>query len=114
MFIFIGGLQDASLIDKHLVTFFVPFLPLEREHIRGCIKQQLQINLDNDEYEYELSDDDIINRVLNLIEFTSLTSFEYSPSGCKKVQQKLNYIFESIRPTLKRTKKSKEDFHDIL
>jgi len=51
---------------------------------------------------------------LNLIEFTSSTSFEYSLSGCKKVQQKLNYIFETIRPTLKRTKKSKENFDDIL
>jgi len=102
------------LVDKHLVTFFVPFLPLEREHIRSCIKQQLQINLDNDKYEYEYSEDDIINRVLNSIEFTSSTSLEYSLSGCKRVQQKLNYVFESIRPTLKQTKKRIENSDDIL
>jgi hypothetical protein len=102
------------LVDKHLVTFFVPFLPLEREHIRDCIKQQLQINLDNDKYEYEYSEDDIINRVLNSIEFTSSTSLEYSLSGCKRVQQKLNYVFESIRPTLKQTKKRIENSDDIL
>ncbi len=102
------------MVDKHLVTFFVPFLPLEREHIRDCIKQQLQINLDNDKYEYEYSEDDIINRVLNSIEFTSSTSLEYSLSGCKRVQQKLNYVFESIRPTLKQTKKRIENSDDIL
>jgi len=104
------------LIDRHLVTFFVPFLPLEREHIRSCIRQQLQINLDNDKYKYEYSEDDIINRVLNLIEFTSSSSssLEYSLSGCKRVQQKLNYVFESIRPTLKRTEKPIEHSDDIL
>ncbi|CAF1092029.1 unnamed protein product [Rotaria sp. Silwood1] len=111
-----GGLQSASLIDRHLVTFFVPFLPLERIHIHGCIKRQLQIILDNDEYEYELSEDDIINYVLNLIEFisSSFSSLEYSVSGCKKVQQKLHYIFESLQPTLKKTKKRTEDFDDLL
>jgi len=107
-------LRHASLIDRHLVTFFVPFLPLEREHIRSCIERQLGIILANDVYEYELSTDDIINRVLNLIEFTSSSSVEYSVSGCKKVQQKLNYVFESIRPTLKKTKKEIEDSDDIL
>ncbi|CAF3524129.1 unnamed protein product [Rotaria sordida] len=108
-----GGLQSASLIDRHLITFFVPFLPLERIHIRGCIKRQLQIILDTDEYQYDLSEDDIINHVLNLIEFTS-SSLEYSVSGCKKIQQKLDYIFESLQPTFKKSKKQIEDSDDLL
>jgi len=109
-----GGLQYASLIDKHLVTFFVPFLPLEREHIRNCIEQQLEIMLDSDRYEYEFSQDDVIDRVMNLLEFTSSSSLEYSVSGCKRVQQKLNYVFESIRSTLKRTEKLTKDSNDEL
>ncbi len=116
MFLYcIGGFQHASLIDRHLVTFFVPFLPLEREHIRSCIQQQLEIILENDQYEYEYSEDDVINRVLNLIEFTSSSSsLEYSQSGCKRVPQKLVYVFESIRSTLKRTEKPKKDSDDLL
>ncbi len=110
----IGGLQHASLIDRHLVTFFIPFLPLEREHIRVCIQQQLQLMLSTDKYEYEYSEDDIVNRVLNLIEFTPSSSFEYSVSGCKRVPQKLIYIFESIRSTLKRTEKPQKEFDDEL
>ncbi len=104
------------MIDRHLVTFFVPFLPLEREHIRSCIQQQLEIILENDQYEYEYSEDDVINRVLNLIEFTSSSSssLEYSQSGCKRVPQKLIYVFESIRSTLKRTEKPKTDSDDSL
>jgi hypothetical protein len=96
------------------VSFFIPFLPLEREHIRICTQQQLQIILDNDEYEYKLSENDIINRVLDLIEFTPSSSLQYSLSGCKKVQQKLNYVFESIQPTLPRTKKKSDEFNDEL
>jgi hypothetical protein len=102
------------LIDRHLVTFFVPFLPFEREHVRGCIERELEIILDKDEYEYVLSKDDIVNRVLNLIEFTSSSFVEYSVSGCKKVHQKLDYIFETIRPSLTKTKKPSTDFDDIL
>ncbi|CAF1517171.1 unnamed protein product [Rotaria magnacalcarata] len=111
-----GGLQSASLIDRHLVTFFVPFLPLKREHIRVCISRQLAIVLEHDEYEYELSVDDIINSVINLIEFTraSSSSLEYSLSGCKKVQQKLHYIFESMQSALKKTKKKLYDSDDLL
>ncbi|CAF3960307.1 unnamed protein product, partial [Adineta steineri] len=78
-----GGLRQASILDRYLVTFFVPFLPLEREHIRNCIERQLEINLENDDFEYELSKNDIINRVMNLIEFStsSSSSLEYSVSG---------------------------------
>lgn len=112
---YIGGLARVSLIDRHLVTFFVPFLPLEREHIRGCIKQQLQIILENDAYEYELSVEKIINSVLGLVEFNrSPSNLEYSLSGCKKVQQKLNYVFENIRSTLTKRKKLKEEDNDDL
>ncbi|UJR36958.1 hypothetical protein I4U23_029666 [Adineta vaga] len=103
-----GGLQHAALVDRHLVTFFVPFLPLERKHIKNCIRQQLEIILDNDIYEYELSEEKIIDEVLNLIEFKT-SSLEYSVSGCKKISQKLDFIFERIRPTLKKTKKQIDD-----
>lgn len=104
-----GGFQHASLIDRHLVTFFVPFLPLEREHIRGCIRQELQIMLQNEQYDYEFSEDDVINGVLNLLEFTSASSFQYSVSGCKRVHQKLNFVFENIRSTSKRKEKLLDD-----
>lgn len=31
-----GGLWRTSLIDKNLVDFFVPFLPLEYKHVVQC------------------------------------------------------------------------------
>lgn len=35
-----GGLYKSRIIDKVLVDYFVPFLPLERGHIISCIKVQ--------------------------------------------------------------------------
>lgn len=104
----LGGFQYALLIERHLVTFFVPFLPLERVHIRDCILQQLKILLKNEQDQYEYFEYDIVDRVLQLMEFTPSSSFEYSKSGCKRVQQKLNYIFEIIRSTVKQKKISVE------
>lgn len=90
------------------MTFFVPFLPLEREHIRVCIVQQLHILLNNEHDQYEYSEEEIVDRVLNLMEFTRSSSFEYSTSGCKRVQHKLHYVFESLRSTLTRKKSDDE------
>jgi hypothetical protein len=110
----LGGLWHSSLIDRYLVSFFVPFLPLEREHVRLCVVKQLRVMLDEDDYEYPLSTNDFIDHVTDLIEFSSSTTFAYSLSGCKKVHQKLNYAFEHLRRTLPKTKKSREEFHDQL
>jgi hypothetical protein len=93
----LGGLWHASLINRHLVTFFVPFLPLERSHIRTCIRRQLELSNEDDEQKYKISDNDIVDRVLDLIEFAPPDSLLYSVSGCKKVQQKLDYVLEGNR-----------------
>ena len=99
-----GGLWHASLINRHLVTFFIPFLPLERVHIRECTQRQLTLARQSDEYEYKLSDNDIINRVLDLIEYSPPDTLLYSVSGCKKVEQKLGFILEGIRSKRDKTK----------
>ncbi len=94
---FLGGLWHASLIDRHLVSFFVPFLPLERPHVRTCIQRQLDREYKTTEYKYKISSNEIVNRVLDLIEFSPPDTLLYSVSGCKKVQQKLDLILESNR-----------------
>ncbi|CAF4419316.1 unnamed protein product, partial [Adineta steineri] len=92
-----GGLWHASLINRHLVDFFVPFLPLERSHVSTCIQRQLAIVREHEEYQYKLSDNDIVAKVLDLIEFSPPDAQLYSVSGCKKVSQKLDFILEGIR-----------------
>jgi hypothetical protein len=97
----LGGLWHASLINRHLVTFFVPFLPLERSHVRICIQRQLEREHLNSKYQYKISDNDIIDQVLDLIEFSPPDLLLYSVSGCKKVRQKLDFILETNRVLIK-------------
>lgn len=69
--------------------------------------------LQDDSMIYEFSQTEMIDRVLDLIEMSS-SSFVYSISGCKQVQQKLNYVFESVRPSLVKIEKKTEIVHDQL
>lgn len=97
----IGGLWHASLINRHLVSFFVPFLPLERQHIRTCAQRLLEHEHESTKHQYKISDTEIIARVLDSIEFSPSDTLLYSVSGCKKVQQKLDFILESNRKEVK-------------
>lgn len=35
-----GGLQKASIIESHLIDHYIPFLPLEKEHVKKCIIEE--------------------------------------------------------------------------
>ena len=35
----LGGLQNADLIQKSLIDMYVPFLPLEKSHVKLCIRE---------------------------------------------------------------------------
>lgn len=37
-----GGLQKASLIEAHVIDHFIPFLPLEKMHIRKCLEAEFR------------------------------------------------------------------------
>lgn len=37
-----GGLKMSRLIDRHMIDYFIPFLPLERRHIIMCFKDYLK------------------------------------------------------------------------
>ena len=38
------SLKDSLLISKALIDHHLPFLPLERNHVRRCIKNAIQVN----------------------------------------------------------------------
>jgi hypothetical protein len=35
-----GGLHHSTVIEKSLVDHFVPFLPMERRHVRQCVQAE--------------------------------------------------------------------------
>ena len=79
------GFWHSSLIEKHLIDYFIPFLPLERSHIKMCAKADL-----------ELKGYRVTERILNSVADEMLYSPDdlkvFSKSGCKKVSSKVDYI----------------------
>lgn len=41
MYLCTGGFYRSDLIRSHLIDHYVPFLPLEKEHITKCIHVEL-------------------------------------------------------------------------
>ena len=78
------------MIDKNLVSAFVPFLPLEREHVKGCIH-------DNATAKHITLNDDEVNAIADELEYFPADKLLFSSSGCKRVDEKVNLYWRSRR-----------------
>ncbi|KFM81465.1 Torsin-1B, partial [Stegodyphus mimosarum] len=38
-----GGLQHSEIVEKNLIDVYVPFLPLEKKHVKQCIIDELKM-----------------------------------------------------------------------
>ncbi|XP_058861601.1 torsin-1A-like isoform X1 [Acipenser ruthenus] len=79
-----SGFWHTSLIDKNLVDFFVPFLPLEIKHVRMCVKEELKSR-------NKKPDKDIVNAVVEEMTYFPKEEKIFSDKGCKTVEKKLDY-----------------------
>uniref|UniRef100_A0A3B5LVJ6 Torsin-1A C-terminal domain-containing protein n=1 Tax=Xiphophorus couchianus TaxID=32473 RepID=A0A3B5LVJ6_9TELE len=79
-----GGFFHTSLIDKNLVDFFVPFLPVEEIHIVQCAMAEMKArNLRPNR--------DVANKVARDMIYFPKDERVFSSTGCKTVQHKLNF-----------------------
>uniref|UniRef100_A0A1I8JH06 AAA domain-containing protein n=1 Tax=Macrostomum lignano TaxID=282301 RepID=A0A1I8JH06_9PLAT len=79
-----GPLRKSDLLKHHLVSRFIPFLPLERLHVTECIKDYLKLH-----YPDWLYGSDFIERVLNKLVFVPEREKFFSSTGCKRVADKV-------------------------
>ena len=79
------GFWRSSLIEKHLIDYFIPFLPLERSHIKMCAKADLELK------GYRVTER-ILNSVADEMLYFPDDLKVFSKSGCKKVSSKVDYI----------------------
>lgn len=81
-----GGLQNTELISRDLIDAAIPFLPLEKKHVKACIRRQLKSNQEqanahpDAEKAREFTDADI-EELAEKINYNKI----FSTSGCKKV-----------------------------
>lgn len=73
-----GGLQHARPIEHGLIDHFVPFLPLERRHVRQCIEteyKRLRVNPTE-------------QQINALFQFVTFERQVFAKNGCKKITKK--------------------------
>ncbi|XP_067948856.1 torsin-1A-like [Watersipora subatra] len=84
-----GGLKDSRLITSNLISHYIPFLPLEKRHVRQCINEELMKR----DVEFKKRDE-LIEEVISQLSFTPEDVELYSTSGCKRVSAKIDRIME--------------------
>uniref|UniRef100_UPI00398EF602 torsin-1A-like n=1 Tax=Pristiophorus japonicus TaxID=55135 RepID=UPI00398EF602 len=79
-----SGFWHTSLIDKNLVDYFVPFLPLEYKHVKLCVREELKAR------GYE-EDEHIITEIADEMTYFPESEKIYSDKGCKTVATKVDF-----------------------
>ncbi|KAF3821011.1 hypothetical protein GH733_011164 [Mirounga leonina] len=82
-----SGFWHSSLIDRNLIDYFVPFLPLEYKHLKMCIRVEMQAR------GFEI-DEDIVTKVADEMTFFPKEERVFSDKGCKTVFTKLDYYYD--------------------
>ncbi|GFY66596.1 torsin-1B [Trichonephila inaurata madagascariensis] len=73
----------SELVKKDLIDVYVPFLPLEKKHVKKCILAELRSrNLRTDAA--------IVDRIASQLLYVPEEVELFSVSGCKKVNQKVD------------------------
>ncbi|CAN9504400.1 unnamed protein product [Ophioblennius macclurei] len=79
-----SGFFHTSLIDRNLVDFFVPFLPLEYKHVVQCVMAGMKDRgMDPDK--------DVADQVARELVYFPKSERVFSVKGCKTIDSKLDY-----------------------
>uniref|UniRef100_A0A915JXS0 Torsin-1A C-terminal domain-containing protein n=1 Tax=Romanomermis culicivorax TaxID=13658 RepID=A0A915JXS0_ROMCU len=91
-----GGLKYSELIKHHLIDHFVPFLPMERSHVRLCIKDYLMTK--NYTFNSNMEEEEkFIAKVSDSLPYFPKDTGLFSSSGCKRVKQKVDLGLEELK-----------------
>lgn len=80
-----GGLKTSRLVSKHLVDYYIPFLPLERSHVVLCFRDYL--NQRGAKVTREQLD-----QLADSLHYFPREEAIYSVSGCKQVEKRADFM----------------------
>ncbi|XP_044162645.1 torsin-1A-like [Bufo gargarizans] len=78
-----GGFWHCSLIDRNLIDIFVPFLPLEEEHVRMCVRAELR-------QRGRTINEELVAKIAGEMSYYPERDRVYSVKGCKTVATKIS------------------------
>lgn len=92
-----GGWWHSNLIEKHLISVLVPFLPLERKHIRKCIVNELnKLNRFCDPKTTNCGrfspTEELVSRIADTMQYFPPNSPQFAVSGCKRIADMLDQL----------------------
>lgn len=79
----LGGLWHSEIVKKNYIDIFVPFLPLEKKHVKQCVIRELQKR----KLPYQ---EDIVEKIASQMQYEPPGLEVYSVSGCKNVPYKVD------------------------
>ncbi|XP_007431317.1 torsin-1A [Python bivittatus] len=82
-----SGFWHSSLIDRNVIDYFIPFLPLEIRHVKMCVEAEMRSR------GYPINED-IVTRVANEMTYFPKEERIYSDKGCKTVYTKLDFHYD--------------------
>ncbi|XP_067825996.1 torsin-1A-like [Heptranchias perlo] len=85
-----SGFWHTSLVDKNLIDYFVPFLPLEYKHIVLCAKAEMRSRHFKDVEQMAI-------KVANEIIYFPKDERIFSTKGCKTVAAKVDYWAAAVK-----------------
>ncbi|KZS09814.1 Torsin-like protein [Daphnia magna] len=85
-----GGLHQSRLIEKHLIDVYVPFLPMEKMHVRLCAENEF-----NKQKYFPRNKEAALQKIVDGLHYYPEDKELYSTTGCKRVAQRVSlYIAE--------------------
>ncbi len=79
-----GGFWHTSLIDKNLVDFFVPFLPLEYKHVIQCGLAEMV-------FKGLAPDKEVVETMAHDLNYFPKEERIFSMQGCKIIPARLDF-----------------------
>ena len=87
-----SGFYCSDILLNHKISAYIPFLPLERKHIRQCIKDYLLSK------KYYKTDGDIceenVTEIADQLQYYPGEGQIFSTTGCRRVPEKTAYVME--------------------
>ena len=83
----IPNIWFADLLKSEVIDYLVPFLPLERTHVKQCIRRELV------KKGYDAKEP-FITEIANQMDYFPESHQFFSVSGCKKVSSRVDVIME--------------------
>jgi len=87
-----SGLYQSRLIDKSLIDVYVPFLPMEKVHVKLCAQNELK------KHNHKLKDKETaLMSIVNGLSYYPEDMELYSVTGCKRIAQKVSIYITNER-----------------